>query len=195
MAVPLTKPELYRFVGSIPDSSPRDQAVSLMALLTGCAPSEHKWVNKNGIEETETDSVILFPPESNRGSRSVSVGPLYNQLVKMFDVISSERLTNSIEFSTYPTSRYDAVCALRRVSRLIDFDVSRTIVGERQSRSGPRVSHNDLRCTHYLFERCRGASQAMLKRRLALSDSEIKHYHRYLDDDEDGWTVRIEWRE
>lgn len=192
--VPLTKPELDQFIDSIPENSPRDQAVALMSLLTGCADSEHK-IAEEGFEETETDSLVVYPTESKRGSRSVSVGPLYNQLVKVFDPITPGRLTNSMEFSNYPPSKEDAIYSLRRVSRSIDFDVDRTIVGEQQSQSGPRVLHRDLRCTHYLFERVRGASQALLRRRLALSDDEVKHYNRYLNDDQNEWTVRIEWRD
>lgn len=194
-AVPLTKSELIQFVDSISEANPHDQAVALLALVTGCDPREHRWVAENGIETTETDSVVLYPPESERGSRSVSVGPLYNQLVKMFDAVTTGRLTNSTKFSVYPPGAVEAMCSLRRVSRAIDFDVNRSTLGTQPSHTGPRVLHRDLRCTHYLFERVRGASQAMLKRRLALSDAEIEHYHRYLDDDESGWTVKIEWRD
>jgi len=101
-AVPLNKKELYQLIEQIPQIDPYDQAVIMTSLLTGCHKSEHEWVAKEGVEDTKTDSVIIFPPEAKRGSRSVSVGALYNQFVKMFDPISSGRLKQSIEFSRYP---------------------------------------------------------------------------------------------
>lgn len=194
-AIPLTEGELRQFNEVLPEVAPHNQAVGLVALLTGCDRTEHTWVGENGIETTKTDPVIIFPAESSRGSRSVSVGNLYNQLVRVFDSISPERLTQSIEFSRYPSPDTQAEVVLRRIAERIEFDVDRPVVGKHNSYSGPQVLHRDLRCTHYLFEYSKGASQAMLKRRLTLSDDEIEHYNRYLDQDEDGWTVAIEWRD
>jgi hypothetical protein len=196
-AIPLTRGELTDFIDSISKADRCDQAVALMSLLTGCDSTEHKYIWEYGMEDTATDSVIVFPQESKRGNRSVSVGPLYNQFVKMFDPVSSERINHSIDFSTYPPSSSNAIAAIRRISRSVGFDVSRQTISEKSARTGPLVTHRDLRCTHYLFEYCRGASQAMLKRRLALSDNEIEHYHRFLNDPEceDGWSVKIEWRD
>ncbi|MGQ3330902.1 homing endonuclease associated repeat-containing protein [Halorubrum sp. FL23] len=193
-AVPLNKMELCQLVEQIPQIDPYDQAVIMVSLLTGCDKSEHKWVAKEGIEDTKTGPVIIFPLKAKRGSRSVSVGVLYNQLVKEFDPICSGRLKQSIEFSGYPPEETTAHLPIRRTSRAINFDINRPVVNDLASRSGPQVLQRDLRCTHYLFEYCRGASQAMLKRRLALSDNEIEHYHRFLDDPkgDNGWSVKIE---
>lgn len=195
MAVPLTKRELHQLVEQIPQIDPFDQAVVIVSLLTGCDRTEHRCVSKEGIEDTETDSVILFPHKAKRGSRSVAIGPLYNQFVRSFDPLCVGRLKQSINFTDYPSVGHIAAGQLRRVSRAVDFEVNRPVVGFQESEYGPQVMHRDLRCTHYLFEYCQGASQAMLKRRLALSDNEIEHYHRYLDDDEGGWSVKIEWRD
>ena len=186
-AVPLTKEELHKFVGLIPQLDPRDQAISMVALLTGCADSEHKWVGE-GIEDTETDSAILFPAESERGNRSVAIGPLYSQFVRRFDAISTERLRQAVEYSSYPPARVAARTTLTRIAERIEFDMNNL-----ESRTA--VLHRDLRCTHYLFEFCHGASKAMLKRRLALSDNKIEHFHRFLNEDEESWSVRIEWRD
>jgi hypothetical protein len=194
-AIPLTETELNQFIDLIPQLDPSDQAVALAALLTGCAKSEHKYIAEEGIEHTETDSAVIFPTNSYRGSRSVSVGPLYNQFVKVFDPISTERFEQAIEFSDYPPSESLSALTLFCIFSPINFDIDRPIVRKQRYRSGPQVLHRDLRATHYLFERCRGTSQAMLKRRLGLSDYEIKNYNRFLDVDEDGWSVRIEWRD
>jgi hypothetical protein len=194
-AVPLTKTELKQFISQIPKVDPIDQATAIVSLLTGCTHNEHNWVDRESIKDTKTDSVILFPSKAERGGRSISIGALYNQLVREFDSISTERLNQSISFSNYPFRKEDARGSLRRLSRAVNFDVDRQVIGGQKSTVGPQVLHRDIRCTHYLFERCRGASQAMLKRRLALSDSEIRHYHRFLDNPENeyGWSVKIDW--
>jgi hypothetical protein len=195
-AVPLTREELDQFVSLISNLDPHDQAVSMVALLTGCADVEHRWVGEHGIDDTKTHSTILFPAESRRGNRSVAIGPLYNQFVRNFDSISTERLKQAVEYSNYPPAQITARNSLFQISNRIEFDIDRPVIeGQYPSRCGTVVLHRDLRCTHYLFEFCHGASEAMLKRRLALSDDEIRHYHRFLDEDEEDWSVRIEWRD
>ncbi len=196
VAMPLTTKELDRFVALIPRLDPYDQALSMVCLLTGCAPTEHQWVDEHGIEKTETDSLVLYPVEAERGNRSVSVGPLYNNLVRVFDHISPKRLMNSITYSKYPQGKREATRSLRRISGEMEFELDRPVTDHQYpSRRGVEVYHSDIRCTHYLFERCQGASEAMLQRRLGLSDTEIDHYNQFLDDDEQSWSVRIEWRD
>lgn len=196
VAMPLTTKELDRFVALIPRLDPHDQALSMVCLLTGCAPTEHQWVGEHGIEKTETDSLVLYPVEAERGNRSVSVGPLYNNLVRMFDPISPKRLMNSITYSKYPLGESGSALHLHRISGKIEFELDRPVIDYRCANGrNMEVFHRDIRCTHYLFERCQGVSEAMLQRRLGLSDTEIDHYNQFLDDDEQSWSVRIEWRD
>jgi hypothetical protein len=196
-AVPLTPSELTQFINQIPQIEPIEQAVAVIALLTGCHPAEHGVAAEDGVVETETDPLIIFPSTSKRGTRSVSVGPLHSQLVREFDSITPERLAQSTNFSSYPRSEEAARNIIRRISRPIEFDVHRTIKSYYGSAAGPNVLHRDLRCTHYLFEYTRGASQAWLKRRFALTGIEINHYHHFLDNpaapEEDGWSVDNDW--
>jgi hypothetical protein len=198
-AVPLTPPELRQFVNQIPQLDPKEQAIALISLLTGCQEDEHRCVSKIGVDETETDQVITFPSRSKRGARTVSIGPLYSELVREFDPVKPDRVKQSITFSDYPYNGINSRHALRRIARSIEFNIDRQAVGDQTHEPGPNVLHRDLRCTHYLFEYTRGSSQAWLASRFALADNEVKHYHRFLDDpddpDEDGWSVRIDWRD
>lgn len=198
-AVPLTPFELRQFIDHIPQLGTDEQAIALISLLTGCNEDEHGWVSKIGIDETETDPVITFPSSSKRGVRTVSIGPVYSKLVREFNPVEPARVKQSIAFSSYPYNAPNSRHALRRTARSIKFDVDRQTVGDRAYERGPNVLHRDLRCTHYLFEYTRGSSQTWLAERLALTDDEIRHYHRFLDDPADpsvdGWSVAIGWRD